>query len=282
MKIIRNEPLDCFLEEVESLLLQNEAANNLPIGILNQMKQDPSKLHLKRIRIADGNTTVFLALRTPPHYWILPFIKSMNPQHIRLLTTYLKKHDIEVPGVLGEERAVDVFVQEWQDVSSCRPELHMKQGIYRLRHLSPLKQQEGSLVEAGQADKPLVKQWLIEFGKQTNELIDEDRAQELAAQMVEAKRVHFLKRAGVYVSMVCRARETPNGATINGVFTPDQYKKKGYATQSVWALTKKLLDEGKSFCALYTDMENPTSNSIYRKIGYEWIGSSIVYKFIQN
>jgi hypothetical protein len=29
------------------------------------------------------------------------------------------------------------------------------------------------------------------------------------------------------------------------------------------------LDSGKKFCTLYTDLDNPTSNSIYQKIGYK-------------
>jgi predicted GNAT family acetyltransferase len=30
-----------------------------------------------------------------------------------------------------------------------------------------------------------------------------------------------------------------------------------------------LLDRGHRFCFLYTDLANPTSNSIYMRIGYE-------------
>jgi hypothetical protein len=36
----------------------------------------------------------------------------------------------------------------------------------------------------------------------------------------------------------------------------------------VAALTQRTVDSGKKFCCLYTDLTNPTSNSIYRKIGY--------------
>ncbi|OZU86959.1 GNAT family N-acetyltransferase, partial [Virgibacillus indicus] len=56
------------------------------------------------------------------------------------------------------------------------------------------------------------------------------------------------------------------------------FKKKGYATSTVAHLSQKILDEGFQFCSLYTDSTNPTSNSIYKKIGYYEAGSSIVYK----
>ena len=30
-----------------------------------------------------------------------------------------------------------------------------------------------------------------------------------------------------------------------------------------------MLDSGRQFCALFTDLANPTSNSIYQKMGYQ-------------
>jgi hypothetical protein len=44
-----------------------------------------------------------------------------------------------------------------------------------------------------------------------------------------------------------------------------------YATFRVAALTQRVLDSGKRFCCLYTDLTNPTSNSIYQRIGYREI-----------
>lgn len=79
--------------------------------------------------------------------------------------------------------------------------------------------------------------------------------------------------------MVNRSRKTKNGATINAVFTLDEYKRNGYATSSVAALSTKLLVEGARFCSLYTDADYPTSNRIYKKIGYYEVGTSVVYEF---
>jgi predicted GNAT family acetyltransferase len=38
------------------------------------------------------------------------------------------------------------------------------------------------------------------------------------------------------------------------------------------------LKSGKKFCNLFTDLLNPTSNSIYQKIGYRKIGESKHFK----
>ncbi len=61
---------------------------------------------------------------------------------------------------------------------------------------------------------------------------------------------------------------TPNGVRLNIVYTPPEHQRRGYATACVAALSQHLLDSGRSFCFLFTDLANPTSNSIYQKIGY--------------
>lgn len=53
------------------------------------------------------------------------------------------------------------------------------------------------------------------------------------------------------------------------VYTSPHLRKRGYAIFCVAALTQRMLDSGKMFCCLYTDLTNPTSNAIYQKIGYE-------------
>jgi len=54
---------------------------------------------------------------------------------------------------------------------------------------------------------------------------------------------------------------------------------RGYATSCVAALTTRLLDSGKTFCCLYTDLSNPTSNSIYQRIGYRPVCDTQLWKF---
>ncbi len=67
---------------------------------------------------------------------------------------------------------------------------------------------------------------------------------------------------------------TPNGCAINLVYTPPPLRLLGYASNCVATLSQKMLDDGKSFCTLYTDLSNPTSNKIYRQVGYRLIAES--------
>ena len=81
------------------------------------------------------------------------------------------------------------------------------------------------------------------------------------------------------VSMSAAVGPTPHGIRIGYVYTPPGKRRRGYAAACVAALTQRMLDEGRDFCFLYTDMSNDTSNGIYRRIGYEWVCGSRVYSF---
>jgi predicted GNAT family acetyltransferase len=76
---------------------------------------------------------------------------------------------------------------------------------------------------------------------------------------------------GTVVSRAGFERERPRGVAISWVFTPSHLRGRGYATSCVAALTQRMFDAGKRFCCLYADLANPTSTSIYRKIGYREI-----------
>ncbi|MFZ0369577.1 MAG: GNAT family N-acetyltransferase [Halobacillus sp.] len=280
MKIIQEQNVEAFTSSIQDLLLQREAENNLPLGILKRLQESSSNEDSLLIKIEEEGRPIFMTIRTPPHLWILPSIPSITSSHIKSLARYLFENQFEVPGILGEGEAVQHFIDEWVNITGENPIIHMRQGIYRLNELQPIHMNEGELIEAKESDFELVKKWLTRFGEETNEGTIKERTAEIAEEMIRTRRMHLWIVNGEAVSMVARARVTPHGATINAVFTPDEFKRRGYATQAVWTLTKKLLDQGYQFCSLYTDLDNHSSNSIYKKIGYEWIGNSFVYHFI--
>src|SRR6478735_1448343 len=73
---------------------------------------------------------------------------------------------------------------------------------------------------------------------------------------------------GATVSMGGYGGSTPNGGRIGPIYTPPELRRRGYASALTAELTQMLLDRGRRFCFLFTDLANPTSNSIYQQIGY--------------
>jgi len=70
------------------------------------------------------------------------------------------------------------------------------------------------------------------------------------------------------VSFAGFGNPTPTGIRVGPVYTPRELRRRGYATALVAALTDVLLRRGRRHCFLFTDLANPTSNSIYQRIGY--------------
>ena len=65
---------------------------------------------------------------------------------------------------------------------------------------------------------------------------------------------------------------------IQAVYTPPERRKRGYAGACVGDLSRRMLEEGHR-CMLYTDLGNPTSNSVYRRIGYRAVAEGLRYHF---
>ena len=72
---------------------------------------------------------------------------------------------------------------------------------------------------------------------------------------------------------------TPNGVRVTLVYTPPAVRGHGYASSCVAALSALLLASGRKYCFLFTDLANPTSNSIYTKIGYRPVCDVDEYRF---
>ena len=80
------------------------------------------------------------------------------------------------------------------------------------------------------------------------------------------------------MSMAVSRRPVEGVVRVAGVYTPPEKRKRGYAAACVHALSKHMRDAGYR-CVLYTDLANPTSNSIYRRIGYRAISEVLRYRF---
>jgi predicted GNAT family acetyltransferase len=128
------------------------------------------------------------------------------------------------------------------------------------------------------AEDRLIREWMNGF---VHEIGMPNPANEIADRLLTGHRMYVWKD-NVPRCMVAADRDTPNGVCINAVYTPPDYRRKGYATAAVAALSKQLLAGGKHFCCLYTDSENPTSNAIYRRVGYEPIREDVDIAFLDR
>lgn len=70
------------------------------------------------------------------------------------------------------------------------------------------------------------------------------------------------------VSLVGQVGPALDVARLGPVFTPAEHRGRGYAGALVAHASARLRDAGNRVC-LFTDLENPVSNALYERLGYE-------------
>jgi len=270
-----------FYKRVERYLIEREAYHNLIIGICTGLMQHPERVTQRPylVSVEEGNKVVATAVRTPPHNLVLSQVDA--PAALPLIAEDVCKQYPELPGVLGPKPVSRSFADIWRKLSGQPYRKGMPQRIYQLEAVKPVSGVPGNLRRATSADRELLMEWftaLVKEAQRENPSAQEARIRIDAFLDVGTNGVHLWEDEKP-VSMAGYTGPTPNGIRINLVYTPPEYRGRGYARACVASLSQLLLDEGRRYCFLFTDLSNPTSNRIYQAIGYEAVSDQDEYKF---
>ncbi|WP_338061095.1 GNAT family N-acetyltransferase [Streptomyces kanamyceticus] len=74
-------------------------------------------------------------------------------------------------------------------------------------------------------------------------------------------------------------RRTAGQVRVAPVYTPAALRGRGYGGAATVAVSRAALDAGASDVLLFTDLDNPTSNSLYQRIGYRPVRDYTQYDF---
>ena len=261
----------------------NEGENNLPIGLAYRLAKNPRYYGPESpllLSILEQSRTVGVVIMTPPQRLILSRISTSVEVAIAHLTRYLRGINASIPGVTGPAAEAQAFAECWTEgLKGISPKVAMRMRVFEAKTVADVPLSPGELRLACMADHPLMTQWIVAFSETIGEPTDVDSAKSSAQQYIEDRQLYIWDDGGP-VSIATETRPIRNGTTISTVYTPPEHRSKGYATSCVWSLTKKLLSGRYSFCNLYTDLSNPTSNSIYAKIGYVPLGDALSFDFV--
>ncbi len=255
-----------FLERAELWLVQREAENNLILGIARQLR-DPNHPYQDPIYLAtveDNGRVVGCGYRTPPYKF---GITDMPTSAVPLLVEDAADVYSTIPAILGPEVQATKFAELWSLRFGGLWNVGTRQRIYQLeRVIFPETRAPGSMRVAADADRDRVAEFVRGFSSETHQFGGEPDAR--AQRLVTAGAI-YLWEDGEVRSMASSSGETSNGVRIGYVYTPSALRGRGYATTLVATLSQRMLDEGRTFCFLYTELANPSSNAIYKRIGYE-------------
>lgn len=284
--IVRHSGPRAFLDRAEPWLLRREAENNLALGVATSLvgRRPPADsvppaatsvppvsspaAPLYFATIERGSAVVGCSFRTPPY--------KLGLTRMPLVAAPLLARDVaevydELPAVLGPDGVARAFADAWGQLKGARVTPGARQRIHILeRVVPPSRTAPGVMRRAGPADVSLVARWLGSFVKETR-LGDPVEPMERARRLCGGEggnRLLALWVDGEPVSMAGFPAHTRHGVRIGYVYTPEARRRRGYATALVAELSSHALDLGFSHCVLYTDLANPTSNRIYRGVGY--------------
>ncbi len=284
MKVRFYDDISEFYNLAIPFLLENEAENNLLFGILNVIREDPHRYGVSMpvlVSVFDGNQLKLISLRTPPFNQILSYTDDLRS--IDSLVDALNKNTTDLPGVLGSKEGAEKFTKLWCKEKALKTNLTMNERIYKLIKVAEDTLGNRKFIKADDSFKELIFKWGREFMVEAlseSEVKIWDNWKMHFQRSLDEERIFLLLNNGLPVSMARKAGKTPNGTTVNLVYTPPSLRRRGYATECVAKLSQLLLDEGNKFCFLFTDLLNPTSNSIYQKIGYRPIIDVDQFEFI--
>ncbi|MBR3927695.1 MAG: GNAT family N-acetyltransferase [Clostridia bacterium] len=278
MSFVRYSDIKMFSEQALAPLMQNEAANNLMIGIMERGLRLNCAGEWLMATIQNGEHTELIALMTPPHNLLIsagdcaPSDDALNE-----LIKGILDNDIEIPGLLCEKMLAERFIKMYTQKAGGRFLTEMEERVYVLTETSDI-QPVGTIRKVNEKDMHFLPYWLSGFMKDAlGEALEVNETS--AKAHVENGTLYVLEVDGMPVSIAGTARKTPNGRSIGPVYTPPYFRKKGYATSCVMHLSRKLLDEGNQFLALFTDLSNPASNTAYQKVGYRPICDCMQMKY---
>ncbi len=214
-----------------------------------------------------AGATVGVGMLTPPHrFWLSP----MPDEAAAVMATEMAKA-VEpgmLPGIAGEQRAAGIAVDTWARKRPTEPMLQTRtQRLYELAALTSPTNVMGRARPAVTADSDLLIGWQRAFAEECDAMLaDVDAA--TAARLAGHGAYHLWEVEERVVSMAGHTAEVAGTVRVGPVYTPQDVRAHGYGAAVTAATTRHALEGGAEHVVLFTDLANPTSNSIYQRIGF--------------
>ncbi|MCX6095087.1 MAG: GNAT family N-acetyltransferase [Candidatus Bipolaricaulota bacterium] len=268
-----------FLDVVEPKLLAREAENALLLGVATALRDgrrygdEPPFLACT----VDETAVAAAAVRTPPYNLLLGKATRSEWEPI---AHHLAAVGADLPGVNAEEDVALDFAEWWSTSRGVRHEVAMRQRLYQLTAVTFPVDVPGQARWAEVNDAELLARWTKAFNAEAIPGSPPDDVTALIARHLAARTL-LVWDDGCPVSMAAATRSTPHGGSVSLVYTPPEKRGHGYASACVAALSRRMLESGKQFCTLFTDLDNPTSNRIYQRMGYRPLTNFLEVRFIR-
>jgi uncharacterized protein len=279
MILERPQSVAAYASAARPFLLADEARHNLMLGVTSTLERLPDLYPVAYFWVVreESGEVVGAAQHTPPFN-----IAVARPARDGVLEALVAAAP-DVPGVVAAVPEVDEFTARWCAAHGGTASVEVEQGVFALEAVAQLTRAAGAMRRASDGDRELLEQWMHAFSDEAipHERHGDDQIRRMIDQRLREELGGFFlwEDAGEPVSFAGAGSGTPNGIRIGPVYTPPALRGRGYATSLVAELSQLLLERGRRFCFLYTNLANPTANAIYERIGYVRVCTSRQVRF---
>jgi len=273
LKVLFSEDPAFVLTRADEFLSSKAVVHNLVLSILHARvaHADPGRYW---IALYGEKTVVGVVVQSPLEYPAT--LTPMEPRAVLAMVDAIAEAGVTLPGVSGDAATAARFAGQWSE--RCKSAVKPFQGLrlYELLAVGRVPRTEGHLRQARPEDRSLMILWTRAFQNEIGEFADDTELR--VDRGLAAGQLWVWDNKGETMSMAVSREPTQGVVRISGVYTPPEKRNRGYAAACVHALSEHLRGSGYR-CILYTDLGNPTSNSIYRRIGYRAIAEALRYRF---
>jgi hypothetical protein len=277
VRLTRHATATAFLDAVRPTLGTREAEHHLVLGVAEGHAVHPTPdIPFFAATVEDDDGLAVAAWMVGRRPLLLASDRVTIASAMAVLLDALDEAGHAPRRVIGAAGQAEEFTDRWSDRTGTPARLAMRQRVYRLGTVDPVTPVPGHLRVATTADLDLVAEWIAAFEHEALGPQFASPARAVAEQRIASGEVYLWCDPDPR-SMAGSARPTTRGIAVNAVYTPNRWRRHGYATASVAELSARLLRRGYEFCVLYTDLANPTSNAIYARIGYRPVRDFLMY-----
>ena len=272
LKVLFCEDPAFVLSRARAFLSSQPVHHNLILSILHARaaEGDPGRYWMA-IRRDD---IVGVVLQSPLTFPAT--LTAMEPRVVIAMANAIAEAGVALPGANGEAATAATFAGQWSERTKSAAIPFQGNRLYEFLETGEVPNAEGKLRQAAPEERSLMILWSRAFQHEIGESAEDTELR--VDRGLTAGQLWVWDRSGEAVSMATGREPVQGVVRVAGVYTPPEKRKHGYAEACVHALSKKLRDAGLR-CALYTDLGNPTSNSIYRRIGYRAVAETLRYRF---
>ncbi|MDX2678916.1 GNAT family N-acetyltransferase [Streptomyces sp. NY05-11A] len=274
--------LDAFLDSAGDFLHSRPALHTVPLTVTDGLRRRGLHVYgdadplFGTLDSGDGGIRAVF-FRTPPHR-IYP--TSLTAEEADALAARLASLGHQLPGVSADRDTAAAFAQAWQRRTGAEPHLYERQRLHRLGELtSPKPSPPGRARVATAADRARLVRWYDEFMDQVGAGAAQDSGAWADSRIAYGGITLWETADGTPVSMAGATPEVAGQIRVAPVYTPAELRGRGYAGAATAEVSRAALASGAAEVLLFTDLANPTSNGLYRRIGYRPVADFAVYEF---